>query len=268
MFLRNRLCRQLVKIDVHLSFRRFLSLVSSTSSYSHRLCCIGQLQSLLNGILCVMRIPLLYVFVHGFLVEFAEGLVDAGLRHQTLVVDDALGLVHVARVAVEAVHARLQCLLNHVLLDDEVCLPPLLNQICHQRRLAVVDPRCGTPHALPNDLQDVLGCANTISLRLAFARASNRSRHQLLAHVIIYEVLRVKNRDCLLLHYELESAWVRIDQPILGVRVLDSTNVDRGWHEQLHPVLGSNLTHLLDRPVTWEDHILIVAGLLSIHSCS
>ena len=74
------------------------------------------------------------------LVNAREDALQCGVVVHRLLVDDALGAVHVALVAVEAVQGRLEGLGNDELLHDDVAAAPLLSHVEHHLVLVEVTP--------------------------------------------------------------------------------------------------------------------------------
>ena len=127
-------------------------------------------------------------------VELREDAHHSWFAVDRFFVDDALGLEHIALVAVKTVHGRLERLLNHELLQNDLALAPLLNNFGNKLVFVEVDTkvRLNVP---PNKLKDVPWCNNALCRSLILV-ASASLEYLLLwfgLHVLVHKFTHVKD---------------------------------------------------------------------------
>ena len=85
------------------------------------------------------------------LKQLLEGRASNCIVYNAFLIDDALGPVDIALIAVEAIDTSLKRLLYHELLNDQVTSSPILAQVAEELIAAEIDASCGVSASFLDD---------------------------------------------------------------------------------------------------------------------
>ena len=233
-------CPVIWQKDIHLFLNNALDGVNGDVTLTlHFSVCMSTLCSGLHSLLpCLLE-------------QLLEGRTSNCIVYNAFLIDDTLGPVDIALIAVEAIDASLKRLLYHELLHDQVTSTPVFAQVSEELIAAEIDASCGVSPGFLDDFQDVLGWYDPLWLRLVPAALLVHGfwRWLHLMHVLVDEVLQMEDGDSSLLDDKLLSAGVRVNESILGVLQLGVSDEGSGRHKKLHTVLHTDVADLVNRAV-------------------
>ena len=164
------------------------------------------------GFLLSLRIQML---LHIVFIQISKSLTTLRIVSNRLLIDDALYFENVALVAIKSINARLQCLLNHKFLHNNVKLAPVFNEIGDQIAYAVVDSHLSMLPASTHEFEDVFG--RNYALSLALDSGSSVvfvlwfAKFTCVSHVFINKLAYLENVERDSLNHKLLSSWVCVD---------------------------------------------------------